>query len=132
MRKQYHFWPGAQGLDAWDVDRLIRLSAGLPVNDVPVDSIADVDTAYWATPGAPYPTVREFVEQMRLVVDVDSSYPVILGSDGRLMDGMHRVARALLQGRTAVPAVQFPVDPEPDFRDTHPDDLSYEEEPPTP
>lgn len=20
MRKQYHFWPGTEGLDAWDVD----------------------------------------------------------------------------------------------------------------
>ena len=27
MRKQYHFWPGTSGLDAWDVDRLIRLAA---------------------------------------------------------------------------------------------------------
>jgi hypothetical protein len=72
--------------------------------------------------------VREFVEHMRLVLDVDPAYPVILGSDGRLMDGMHRVARVLLEGRTTVPAVRFEVDPEPDFRDTHPDDLSYEEE----
>ena len=23
MRKQYHFWAGKDGLDAWDVDRLI-------------------------------------------------------------------------------------------------------------
>jgi hypothetical protein len=67
---------------------------------------------------------------MRLVRDVDPSYPIILGSDGRLMDGMHRVARALLEGRTAVPAVRFAVDPEPDFRDTHPDDLAYDEDPP--
>lgn len=28
MRKQYHFWPGEKGLDAWDVDRLIALSSG--------------------------------------------------------------------------------------------------------
>ncbi len=26
VRKQYHFWPGAEGLDAWDVDRLVELS----------------------------------------------------------------------------------------------------------
>jgi hypothetical protein len=128
VRKQYHFRPGEQGLDAWDVDRLIRLSADLPVTDVRVDSIRDVDTAYWALPGAEHPTVRELVGHLRLVLDVDPSYPVIMGSDGRLMDGMHRVARALLEGRTTVAAVRFPVDPEPDFRDTHPDDLSYDEE----
>jgi len=27
MRKQYHFWPGEGGMDAWDVDHLIELVA---------------------------------------------------------------------------------------------------------
>ena len=126
MRKQYHFWPGEQGLDAWDVERLIRLSAGLAVTSVPVDSIADVDTAYWGFPGAGYPTVREIVGHMRMVQEVDPSYPVILGSDGRLMDGMHRVARALLEERSTIAAVRFPVDPEPDYRNADPDELPYD------
>lgn len=48
MRKQYHFWKPAHGdgVDAWDVDRLIALSADLPVEDVPVDSIGEVDSIY--------------------------------------------------------------------------------------
>ena len=129
MRKQDHFWRGARGLDAWDVDRLIRLSAHLAVGSVPLEQIRDLDTAYWAVPGAEHPTVRELVEHFRLVQDVDPSFPVILGSDGRLMDGMHRVARALLEGRTEIAAVRFAVDPEPDFRDVLPDDLPYAEDP---
>ena len=47
MRKQYNFWPGEHGLDAWDVDRLVELSAHLPVKDVAIDAILDVDTDYW-------------------------------------------------------------------------------------
>ena len=39
MRKQYHFWPGERGLDAWDVDGLIRLYADLPLVDVPLDTV---------------------------------------------------------------------------------------------
>lgn len=35
------------------------------------------------------------------------SFPVILGPDGRVMDGMHRIARAMLEGRTEVSAVRF-------------------------
>ena len=69
VRKQYHFWPGERGLDAWDVDRLIRLSAGLPVTSVPLDAIRDLDTAYWALPDSAHPTVRELVAHMRLVLD---------------------------------------------------------------
>jgi hypothetical protein len=47
MRTQYHVWPGQQGLDAWDVDRLIRLSADVPVHEVPLATIDALDTAYW-------------------------------------------------------------------------------------
>ena len=55
---------------------------------------------------------------------------MILGSDGRVMDGMHRIARALLEERTTIRAVRFPTDPDPDVRNCHPDDLSYDEDPP--
>ena len=132
MRKQYHFWPGEHGLDAWDVDRLIRLSADLPVADVPLTSIWELETPYWSLPGDGPPTVHEVITHMRLVRDVDPGYPVILGSDGRVMDGMHRIARAVLEGRTTVRAVRFPVHPEPDFRDCRPEDLPYDDRPERP
>lgn len=130
MRKQYHFWPGRQGLDAWDVDRLIRLSSGFPVRDVSLDEVGDLDTDYWFGGSMEPATVRKVVEHMRLVQEVDPSYPIILGVDGRVMDGMHRVARALLEGRRTVPAVQFERQPEPDYRDCVPTDLPYDEEDP--
>jgi hypothetical protein len=51
VRKQYTFWPGERGLDAWDIDRLIELSRDLPVIEVPLGSIGEIDSAYcfWAT-----------------------------------------------------------------------------------
>ena len=42
VRKQYHFRPGATGLDAWDVDRLIELSRDLPIHYVDVSTIRAV------------------------------------------------------------------------------------------
>jgi len=125
MRKQYHFWPAERGFDAWDVDRLIRLSRNLPIEQVAVDSIGEVDTAYWFDASSEEPTVRKVIEHVRLISEVDTSYPIILGYDGRLMDGMHRIARALLEGRTVVSAVRFRSPPEPDFRSCSPDDLPY-------
>lgn len=57
MRKQYHLWPDGNGCwDAWDVDRLIRLSRDLPVIDHPLMEVWELDTAYWALPGAPHPS----------------------------------------------------------------------------
>jgi hypothetical protein len=129
MRKQYHFQPAATGsglFDAWDVDRLITLSAQLPVEQVAVASIPEVDTNYWSDGSGTSRTVRQIVEHARLILHVDPSYPVILASDGRVMDGMHRIARALLEGRPHVPARRFPEPLPPDFLDVRPDELSYE------
>lgn len=76
--------------DAWDVDRLIALSRHLPVEQVPLSSIHEVDTPYWFNGSPEVPTVREVVEHCRLIVEADPSYPVILGYDGRVMDGRPR------------------------------------------
>jgi hypothetical protein len=127
MRKQYHFWPGEHGLDAWDVDRLIQLAGALPVQKVSLNAVRDLDTDYWFDGSMEIATVRRVVEHMRLVQEVDPSFPIILGVDGRVMDGMHRVARALLEGRPTIAAVQFEAQPEPDYRDCHPADLPYDD-----
>ena len=123
VRRQYNFWPGEAGLDAWDVHRLVELSKDLPVRSVRVADITDVDTNYWFATDAV--TVRGVVEHMSLVIEVDPSFPIILAASGRVMDGMHRVARALLHGETTIRAVQFDVDPEPDYRNCDPDELPY-------
>ncbi len=125
VRKQYNFRPSAHGLDAWDVDNLIAASSDLPVREVALDSIADVDTDFWFKFGPP-PTVRRLIEHVRLMEEADLSYPIILGSDGRVMDGMHRIGRAILDGHATVKAVQFVQEPEPDYRDCSPEDLPYE------
>jgi hypothetical protein len=124
VRKQYHFWPGCEGLDAWDVDRLIDATRELPVEEVRLDDVAEIDSVYWFD-STQRPTVRKVVEHIRLVQEVDQKWPIILGPDNRVMDGMHRVARALLEGQATIPAIRLQVLPEPDFRDCRPEDLPY-------
>lgn len=123
MRKQYHFRRAQQGFDAWDVDRLIALSRGLPVQRVAVDAIGEIDTAYWFDGSDEVPTVRKVVEHARRISEVDVSYPIILGHDGRIMDGMHRIARALLESRPKIDAVRFTALPKPDYRRCWPHEL---------
>jgi hypothetical protein len=126
MRKQYHFWPGDDRFDAWDVDRLVELSEDLPIQEVALSSIWEIDEVYWFDPETDPPTVRRVVDHLRLMQEVDMAYPIILGDDGRVMDGMHRVARALLEGRVGIQAVQFDEIPEPDYRNVRPEDLPYD------
>ncbi len=125
MRRQYNFWPWPtdEGTDAWDVDRLIELTRDLPIKQVRLDSIWQLDTPHWGTALTP----REVADHVRLVADTDLAYPIILSADGRVMDGMHRAVKALIEGRDTIAAVQFDVQPEPDVRNCRPEDLSYEE-----
>jgi hypothetical protein len=124
LRKQYHFRPGPDGLRAWDVHRLIDLAASLPVIEVPVSAIRELDEPYWFDHGYA-PTCRAVAEHAQLIRDVDVSFPIILSADGRVMDGMHRVAKALIEDRRSLPAKQFVRDPEPDHVGVRPDDLPY-------
>ena len=126
MRKQYNFWPGLVGRDAWDVDRLIRLSRDLSIRYVLLSEIPDIDTNYWELSDSS--TIRDVAEHVDLVMAVETRFPIILSSSGRVMDGMHRVVRAMIEHRVGIDAVQFVSDPEPDFRNCDPKDLSYEEE----
>ncbi|MFN0179597.1 MAG: hypothetical protein ACKVZ0_12435 [Gemmatimonadales bacterium] len=125
MRKQYHFRPSDAGLRAWDVDRLVALTKHLEPQLVPVTSIRELDEPYWGQPM----TCRDVADHVRLISEADLSYPVILSSDGRMMDGMHRVLKALIEGESHIRAVRFVTDPEPDFVGIDPDDLPYDEEP---
>lgn len=64
---------------------------------------------------------------MRLIKEADLTYPIILSPEGRVMDGMHRVARALLQGQTHIMSIRLHAMPEPDYVGVDPDDLSYDD-----
>ena len=125
VRKQYHFWPSPEGLMAWDIDRLIELSKDFPRIKVPVSSIREMDEVYWFDDATERPTCRKVLEHMSLINEVDLSYPIILSADGRVMDGMHRAAKAFLDGSEEIEAVQFEKDSEPDYVGCRPEDLPY-------
>lgn len=126
MRKQYHFRPSERGLLAWDVDRLVEQSECLPHEDVPLSEIRELDEPYWYGLGDDQPTCRDVADHARLMAEADLRYPIILCADGRVMDGMHRVAKAYAEGRASVPAVRFVVTPEPDYVGVDPNALPYD------
>ena len=122
MRKQYFFRPSDRGLLAWDVDRLVALSRDLPRRQVPLADIRELDSDW--LDDEPF-TWRTLLEHMELIERADLAYPIILSANGTVMDGMHRVAKALRQGLAEIEAVQFAEDPEPDFVGLGPSDLPY-------
>jgi hypothetical protein len=123
VRKQYYFRDSPRGLLAWDVDRLVTLTQNFPRRQVPLTSIQELDDQ-WSGNDGPR-SWRSLVEHIQLIDAADLSFPIILAADGLIMDGRHRVAKALREGRDTIDAVQFPKDPEPDYVGRRPEDLPY-------
>ena len=59
-------------------------------------------------------TISLFCYQMKRVIDADLSYPIIQAPEGWIMDGYHRIVKAIIEGKTTIKAVRLPVLPEPD------------------
>jgi len=91
MGEQFFYRPAVGGGEnAWHVDRLIELSAGLPAEFVALDLIVG------GKPG-------------------EAGELVVLDPDGRLICGAEAVARARSVGQHEIRAVRFTALPEPDF-----------------
>lgn len=95
------------GSHRWNVARLFELSRALPVMEIPLDHL-NVYEVYDKL------TLRGMVMHMRAVNAADLSRPIILDEDGEIMDGRHRIMKALLLGETTIKAVRFDENPEPD------------------
>ncbi len=96
------------------MERLWLLSADLPVREVAIDAIAELDEDCWFC-GKKLPTIRSIAERCRRINHAILTQPIILNADATLMDGGHRVARALLDGITHLPAVKFETMPAADW-----------------
>lgn len=127
MRKQYHFRSSDQGILAWDVDNLIRLTTDLEAIELPLNDIHELNEPYWYDLEGDRPTCKSIADHIRLVQTADLAYPIILCPAGRVMDGMHRVVKAFMEGRKHLLAYRLPTLPEPDYIGVNPNDLPYDE-----
>lgn len=99
------------GNHTWNVARLMQLAKDLPVMDIPLMHL----NVYYTYEKL---TLRELVMHMQAVNDADLSFPIILDEDGDLMDGRHRVMKAMLTGAETIKAVRFEENPSPcQFKD---------------
>lgn len=111
---QKHSRPVDGGRAFWYTERLWDLVRNFPTKPVEIKQISEFDQNCWF--GADdIPTCRAVAEHARKITAADLKFPIILSSDGRLMDGGHRVCKAFLLGFDRIDAVQFIEDPEPDY-----------------
>lgn len=116
IRKQYHLKKSENGFYAWDVHKLIEKSKNFPIIEIELSEINEFYENFWYQNNE-VPSCHSVVEHMKLINEASLDYPIILTAEGTLMDGMHRVGKAYLEGHKTIKAVKFEITPEPDFID---------------
>jgi hypothetical protein len=98
----------------WRVSRLWELSKELPIRKISLQEFANyLDNDFWYNAGARIST-RSVATHCKKIIDADLRYPIILDQAGRLMDGMHRLAKAWILEKATINVVQFTQNPPAD------------------
>ena len=97
----------------WYTENLWSKAKSLVPFEVELSSIRELDEDCWFGAGR-LPTMRAIADHCARINSASFDWPIILNADGSLMDGGHRICRALLEGRRTIRAVQFQTMPEPD------------------
>lgn len=92
----------------WSVAKLIGIVQlqNLPVMEIPLDHLY-IHAKYEKI------TLREMVTHIKAVLAADMNQPIILDEDGDILDGRHRIMRALLEDHHTIKAVRFEKNPTP-------------------
>jgi hypothetical protein len=105
--------PQADGsMRFWRMHQLWELAEGLPVKKVRLNELEGFDEVRWfGGPRNILPTCRAIAEHARDIHACDLSYPILLSPTGEVLDGMHRICKAFLEGIAELDAVQLPTLP---------------------
>jgi len=98
------------GGQEWDMSTLINATEGLPVFDLQLAAL-DLSVYPWGNDGK---TLMSFLYHFKRIKKVNLSNPVIMDPTGYIIDGWHRVAKAIINGKTTIKAIRLLVMPEPD------------------
>lgn len=84
---------------------LLKAAENLPVFDLPLQGV-------WLDHKITHETLWSFIYHYKRVEKADLSYPILLDDRGYICDGWHRVAKAILEGRTTIKAKRLLFMPE--------------------
>lgn len=95
------------GTNRWEASDLVKFAQGLPTYKLKLKYL-DLSILPFTVSD-----ILSFADHVKRVHDTDLRYPVIVGPKGNIMDGWHRVAKAVLGGKKYVLAVRLKELPPP-------------------
>ena len=96
----------------WNNATLFEAVKGLKPYDLQLSAL-DLGVTVWKD--GDY--VSNLLFHMKRIQEADMSYPIIQHPDGWILDGWHRICRAILEGRTTIKCVRLEKMPPPDSED---------------
>jgi len=97
------------GKRKWRVASLLFHSKDLEPFDFPINLIERAYDPFVCE------NFQDYVDNYKRVRRANLAYPIIVSSLGEIMDGRHRIIKAMLLGHKTIKAVQFKVDPPCDW-----------------
>jgi hypothetical protein len=97
------------GEKRWVIKNLISLASELEVKEMPIEHL----NISFLKPEIL--SMRNWVAHIKAVLEADLDYPIILDDEGYCMDGRHRIAKTLLEGKDTIKFVRFEKTPDPDY-----------------
>ena len=85
----------------YPVAALIAASKDFEVIELPVEFL------YRGNGLTPDPSLHEFAIAMKRVMKSDLKFPIILSPINTVLDGKHRLTKAIYQGETSIKCVKF-------------------------
>ena len=99
------------GKEWWYASTLIEASKDLEPYDLHLDSL---DLGVWPWSGI---SILRFLQEVICCASIDLTNPVIMTASGWVMNGWHRICKAILDGEETIKTVRLLKLPEPDGRE---------------
>lgn len=94
----------------WKIQDLLKAVENEPTYEVPL-AFLDLSSHTFEQEGG----LIDFAQHMKHVMECDLSQPIIFDQWGRILDGRHRLVKALIKGKTTILAKKIPDGTQPTY-----------------
>jgi len=99
----------------WLVDELWENAKELPVEYMPVEAlVGQLNGTCW-TDGDEDVTPQWVLGHTRRILKADLNYPILINSENMILDGIHRLCKAVIEGKVEVAVQRIDPLPTPTF-----------------
>lgn len=99
----------------WKEETILNASMGLLVERIPLACLQEeLNQDHWFQ-SYDNPTVLNVIKHFKRIISAELHYPIIISPTGRILDGIHRLAKAWLSQEITIDVVRLKELPESDY-----------------